>query len=156
METFTPKYRRDGNAKVDSLYYGVAHGGGMLTSVVKRHPVEDRMEATRTREAGGLARGQSGKAAVIILGGMETTLDEMEYLLVRQKERMAQPFVRRKTGGEVAQMCQDLTQRRNDQIRHFQANPSEKPKKKPVRLHLPVGCHWAPTAVPGFKVMARI
>ena len=48
METFTPKYRRDPNAKVESIYYGVAPGGRTVTTVVKKSPTEDKLEATRT------------------------------------------------------------------------------------------------------------
>ena len=152
MEHFTPKFRYDPNAKVDSVYYGVAHGGRLVTSVVKKHPVADRMETTRAYEPG-LARGQGGRGAVLILGGMETTLDEMEYLLQRQKEK---PFVPRRGGKEIADMCRALTERRNDRIKYFRANPSEKPKKQPVRLHLPVGFRWMPTPEPGFQILAKV
>ena len=152
MEHYTPKYRRDPNAKVDTLYYGVASGGALMTSLTMRHPVEDRMATTRSYEPG-LARGQGGQIARFILGGMETTLDEMEYILEARKQK---PFVPRRTNREIADMCHLLTERRNDQVRYFQANPSEKPKKKPVRLHLPVGCRWMSTPEPGFKVVARI
>lgn len=152
METFTPKYRRDPNAKIDTLYYGVAPGGRVVTSVVKKHPTEDRMETKRTYEAG-LPRGQGGKVGVFILGGMETTLDEMEYLLLRQKEK---PFVPQRSGKEIADMCRVLIEKRNDRIKHLQNNPSEKPKRKTVRLHLPVGYHFVGTSEPGLKVLARI
>jgi GTP-binding protein len=132
----------------------VAPGGAVVTSVVKKHPVEDRMEAVKDYGPG-MARGQGGRIAVFILGGMETTLDEMEYLLLRQKEKTFQP---RRTGGEITGMCMELTQRRNDRIKYFQKNPSEKPKlrKKTGTLYLPAGVRWMPTLEPGFKVAARI
>lgn len=154
MEHFTPKFRRDGNAKIDTLYYGVASGARVVTSVVKRHPVEDRMETVKDYGPG-MARGQGGRIGIFILGGMETTLDEMEYLLLRQKEKTFQP---RRTNGEIASMCLELTQRRNDRIKYFQKNPSEKPKpkKKTGTLYLPAGCRWVGTSEPGFKVLARI
>ena len=152
MDFLVPKYRRDPNARVDTLYYGVAPGGQKVTSLVTKHPVEDRMETTRSYEPG-LSRGQGGKVAVFILGGMETTLDEMEYLLLRQKEK---PFVPQRSNNEIADMCRVLAEHRNDRIKHLRANPSERPKKKPVRLYLPVGCRWMDTPEPGFKILARI
>ena len=155
MEHFTPHFRRDPNAKVDSVYYGVAPGARLVTSVIKKHPVEDRMETTRAYGPG-MPRGQGGQVGVFILGGMETTLDEMEYLLQRQKEKMAAPFVPQRSGKEIADMCRVLMERRNDRVKYFKVNPSEKPKKRPVRLHLPVGVRWMPTPVPGFQIAARI
>jgi hypothetical protein len=152
MEHFTPKYRRDPNARIDWVYHGVAPGGLVVTSVRKRHPVEDRMETVKTYEPG-LVRGQGGWAGKFIVGGMESTLDEIEYLVLRQKEKT---FVPRKGGKEIADMGRALMERRNDRIKYLQRNPSEKPKPKPVRLHLPVGCKWVGTSEPGFKVLARI
>ena len=88
-----------------------------------------------------------------MLGGLETTLDEMEYILEARKQKK---FVPQRTGGEIAQMCQLLHERRNEAIKYFRKNPSEAPKKKSVRLHLPVGCRLVPTSEPGLKIVARV
>ena len=153
METFTPKFRRDGNQKIHSIYYGVANGHQVAKVVMAPSWDHSRMDRTITREQG-LPRGASGEAAVIILGGMETTLDEMEYILEAHRQKK---FVQRRDGREIAQMCQALMERRNDAIRYYRRNPSEAPKKKKtVRLHLPVGYRYVDTAVPGFKVLAHI
>lgn len=152
METFTPKFRRDPNAKVDHIYQGVSPGGRTVTKVVKRHPTEDRLETTRTYGPG-LARGQGGMVATIVLGGMEATLDEVEYILEAQRQK---PFTPRRSKGEIVQMCQLLQERRNERIKYLRKNPSEVPKKKPVRLHLPVGFRYVGTETPGLKVLARI
>jgi hypothetical protein len=156
METFTPKYRRDPNAKVESLYFGVSNGGQAMTSMVTRAVNSDGMEATRSYEPTTLQRGESGQAGIFIIGGMETTLDEMEYLMEIQKARQ---FVPRKTGGEIANMCRDLMERRNDTIRYYRKNPSEVPKlqpKKTARLYLPAGMRWANTNEPGLKIAVGV
>lgn len=127
-----------------------------MTSLVKKHPVEDRMERVRVYEPG-LPRGQGGHIGHLILGGMETTLDEMEYLLQRYKEERRAQFTPRRSNREVADMCRLLLEMRNDRIRHYQRNPSEAPRaKKSVRLHLPVGYRLAETSEPGLKIVARI
>lgn len=152
MDFFSPKYRRDPNAKVESLYYGVTSGNHTVTTLIKKAPDRDRMEATRTYGPM-LARGEGGQIAVLILGGMETTLDEMEYILEAKRQKK---FVPRRDGKEIAAMCFELLNRRNDMVRHYQKNPSERPKKKTVRLHLPVGYRYMPTKEPGLRVLARI
>ena len=152
MDFFTPKYRRNPNEKVDTLYYGVANGNRTMTSMVKKSRTEDRMERTRSYGVG-LARGQGGQAAVFILGGMETTLDEMEYILEAQKEQKFKP---ERSNKEISEMCHLLVERRNDRVRHFQKNPSEVPKQRPVTLHLPVGYRYVDTTEPGMKVLAQI
>ena len=124
MEHFTPKYRRDPNAKIYSLYQGVAPGGRTVTKVVKPSLDGNHLEATRTYGPG-LARGQGGLAAVIVLGGMETTLDEMEYLVEARRQKA---FVPKRSGGEIAEMCRMLMERRNDAIKYFRKNPSETPR----------------------------
>lgn len=154
MEHFTPKYRRNPNEKVHSLYYGVASGGVTMTSVVKPSLDRNRLEATR--EYGpGLPRGVGGQAAVLILGGMETTLDEIEDILEAKRQKK---FEARRSQGEIAQMCRHLIERRNELIRHYRKNPSEAPRvpKKKVRLHLPVGFRYVGTNEPGLKVLARV
>ncbi len=152
MEWYSPRFRRDPNEKVESLYYGVGPGGTVVTNLITKSRDADAMVSTKTYEPG-LARGQGGQAAVIILGGMETTLDEMEAILEAKKQ---EKFVPRRSGKEIADMCRLLLERRNDTIRHYRKNPSEAPKRKTVRLHLPVGYHYADTLDPGLKILARI
>ena len=154
MDHFTPKYRRDPNEKVQSLYYGVANGARVVTSVVKPSLDRNRMEATRTYEPG-MERGAGGRCAVIVLGGMEATLDEVEYILEAKKQK---PFKPQRNPGEIAHMCGLLMERRNEAIRYFRKNPSEapKPKKKTARIYLPSGYRYMPTNEPGLKVLARI
>lgn len=151
MEHFTPKYRRDPNEKVQSLYNGVGSGHKVITQVVTKSRAGDRMEKSRT-EAPGLERGMGGQIGVLILGGMETTLDEMEYLVEAHKQKT---FVPRRGPKEIIDMCHQVTERRNETIKYFRKNPSEAPKPK-VRLHLPVGYHYAQTAEPGLKILARV
>ena len=157
MDILTSNFKRDGNAKVQSLYAGVALGGRTVTTIVKPSADGNRMEATKVYGPG-LAPGQGGRIAVLVLGGMETTLDEMEYIIAAKRE---QKFVPRRTGGEIAEMCRLLQMRRNEQIeaqrKHLAGNPSEAPKKKrTVRLHLPVGYRMAKTGVEGLRILARV
>lgn len=152
MDFLVPKYRRNPNEKIHSLYQGVANGNRTVTTLVKPGLERNNLEATRTFGPG-LEPGQGGQVAVLILGGLETTLDEMEYILEARREKK---FVPRRSGKEIAEMCYLLLERRNDLIRHRQKNPSEKPKKRRVRLHLPVGYRMVPTAVPGLRVLAQI
>ncbi len=155
MEHFTPKYRRDPNAKVESLYYGVAPGGQRVTKMVKPGLDNNALEATRNYETGH-PRGEGGHIGHLILGGMETTLDEMEYLMEAHKHR--EYDTQRRSKGEIVDMCYDLINYRNDRLKYFQKNPSEMPlpPKDTVRLHLPVGMHWAGTSEPGLQIAARI
>lgn len=152
MDWFAPKYRRDPNEMVHSLYYGVGAGATTLTRTVKKSRDGDHMEDTRIYGPG-LARGEGGQIGILILGGMETTLDEMEYLLEAKKQKK---FVPRKDGKEIADMCRLLMERRNERIKYFRKNPSEIPKKKTVRLHLPVGVRYVNTSEPGLKILARV
>ena len=155
LSILLPKYRRNPNEKLESLYVGVANGTRTVTSIMKPSLDRNRMEATRTYGPG-MPRGQGGRIGILILGGMETTLDEMEYLIEAKRNKK---FVPRRGPGEIADMCRLLLERRNEQIRerqkHLKANPSEGPKKRTVRLHLPVGYRFVDTAVPGFRVTAR-
>ena len=154
MEHFTPKYRPNPNEKVYSLYQGITAGGGTVTSVVKKSRTEDKLEKTRIFGPRELQRGESGQAAVIILGGMETSLAEMEYILEARRQKK---FVPKRAGGEIAQMCRLLRERRNATILHYRKNPSETPKKKrTVQLYLPVGLRYVPTSEPGLQVLARV
>lgn len=158
VEILVPKYQRDGNVKVHSVYAGIAPGGRTVTTIVKPSLDRNHMEATKAYGPG-LARGRGGRIAVLVLGGMETTLDEMEYLVAAKQDKK---FIPRHTGGEIAEMCRLLQVRRNEQIeaarKHMAGNPSEAPKKKKrtVRLMLPVGFRYAPTDIPGLKVLARV
>lgn len=155
MEFLVPKYRRNPNEKVVSVYSGVAAGHRTVTSVVRPSLDRNRLEAHRVYGPG-LARGQGGRAAVLVLGGMETTLDEMEYILEAKRQKK---FVAQRKGWEIAAMCRLLLDRRNEQImearRLVKANPSMQPKKRRVRLHLPVRYHYAPTNEPGLQVLRR-
>ena len=158
MEILVPKYRRNPNEKVESFYVGVAGGNRTVTTVVKPSLDRNRMEATR--EYGpGLPRGVGGRIAVLVLAGMETTLDEVEYIVQAKQDKK---FVPQRGPGEIAQMGRLLLERRNEAIRarrkYLKANPSEmpKPRKKTVRLHLPVGFRYVGTSEPGLQVLARI
>lgn len=152
MEILIPKYRRNPNEKISSLYYGVANGNRTMTSLVKKSPTEDRME--RTRGYGpGMARGQGGQVGVLVLGGMETSLDEIEYILEEYKQRKFKP---ERSSKEIVNMCHMLLERRNDLVRHLRKNPSERPKTRPVTLHLPVGYRFVGTGKPGMEVLARV
>ena len=153
MDFLIPKYRRDPNAMVHSAYVGVASGMRTVTRVMSLNKNVGAMESSRNYGAG-LARNQSGRAATLILGGMETTLDEIEYMLEGIKEKK---FVPLRKPGDISKMCQMVAERRNDQIKYFRKNPSEAPKARPRGpvLLLPVGVRWAPTSVPGFSVAAR-
>lgn len=154
METFTPKYRRNPNEKIHSLYQGVVSGNRTVTKVVRVAQDHNHLEAERNYGPP-LARGEGGRIGVFVLGGLETTLDEMEYILESKRQKK---FVPKRTGGEVAQMCRLLLERRNEAIKYFRKNPSEapKPKKRTVRLHLPVGFRYVPTSEPGLQILARI
>ena len=155
MEHFTPKFRRNPNAKIESLYQGVASGGRTVTAIVKPSAYRNSMEKTLVYGPG-IPRGQGGMVASIVLGGMETSLDEMEYILEGMREKK---FVPNHTGGQVAQMCRALMERRNDRIRYLRKNPSEAPKPKPkgtVRLYLPRGYRFMQTPEPGFKIAVRV
>lgn len=158
MDILIPKYRRDPNAKVQSVYAGIAPGGRTVTTIVKPSADRNRMEATKVYGPG-LARGQGGRIAVLVLGGMETTLDEMEYLVAAKQEKK---FVPKRTPGDIVEMCRLLTARRNEQIeaknKFLAGNPSmvTPRKRRTVRLHLPVGFRYAPTNVPGLKILARV
>lgn len=158
MEIYAPKYKRNPNEKVESLYVGVASGGRTVTAVVKPSLDRNRMEVTR--EYGlGLPRGQGGRIAVLVLAGMETTLDEVEYIV---KAKQDKKFIPRRGPGEIAQMGRLLLEKRNEEIlarrKYLKANPSEvpKPRKKRVRLHLPVGLRYVGTSEPGLRILARI
>ncbi len=152
MEILTTKYRRDPNAKVYSLYSGVSRHGGTVTTLVKPSADRNRLEATSVYGPP-MPRGQGGQVAVLILGGMETTLAEVQDILEAKRQKK---FVPRRGPGEIVQMCQFLQERRNEAIRYYRKNPSEAPRpKKTVRLLLPVGYKMAQTNEPGLRVRVR-
>jgi len=154
MDYFAPKFRSDPNEKVYSLYRGIAPGGGTVTTLIKKSRTEDKLEKTKAFGPRELGRGESGRAAILVIGGMETSLAEVQYILETKRQK---PFVQRRSSGEIAQMCAMLRERRNNTIRYYQKNPSEAPKpKKRARLYLPVGLRYAPTSEPGLSILARI
>lgn len=154
MELLIPKYRRNPNERVEAIYSGIGPGGRMVTRVMKPSLDRQRMERTSVDSGPGTPRGQGGRVAVLVIGGMETTLAEMEYLVEAAKEKKFQP---RRSSFEVAQMCRLLLERRNDMIRHLRKNPSERPKpRQKVRLHLPIGYRYVPTREPGLNVLAQV
>ena len=156
MEILTPKYRRNPNELVQSLYQGVSSvAGGQASVVVKKHPTEDRMQRIITPVSGGLQRGQGGMAAVLVLGGMETTLSEMEYIL---EARQSKKFVPKRTSGDVAEMCRLVANKRNEQIMAARKLPQAASAPKPRRpgLYLPRGFKMVPTSEPGLKIRARV
>lgn len=152
MDILTDNYKRDPNAKVHSMYFGVSPLGGTVTTIVKKHPTEDRLETTRVFGAP-MERGTGGRAAVLILGGMETTLDEMEDILAAAK---AKKFTPKRSSGEIAAMCDYLRERRNEAIREARKNqPAAKPKKRTIKFYLPVGYRMAETGVPGLRLTVK-
>lgn len=151
MQILVPQFKRNPNEKISSIYSGIAPGGRTVTTIEKPSADRNRMEKTRIYGPG-LPRGQGGQIAVLVLGGMETTLDEMEYIV---QARQAKTFVPRRNESEIAQMCNLLQQRRNEQI--IEARKRARPVlKRKVRLHLPVGFRYANTNEPGLKILARI
>ena len=152
MEILTNKYRRDGNQMVASAYIGVASGGRTVATVTAVNRDADRLERSATFGPG-LARGQGGNIGTFILGGMVTTLDEVEYIVEGIKEKR---FVQRKSQGEIVTMCGELAERRNTLIKHYRKNPSEAPRPKPkTPFYLPVGYRMAQTPEPGFRIAVR-
>lgn len=148
-----PKYRRDPNEKISSLYYGVASGGRTVTSLVKPSLDRNHLEATKTYGPG-IPRGQGGRIAHLIIGGLEATLDEVEYLLDAKKEKK---FVFRRAPGDIAEMCRTLLERRNERIRYLRKHPSENLplKRRPVRMYLPMGYRMVKTAEPGLRIAVK-
>ena len=154
MEILNPKYRRDPNQKVESLYFGVAPGGRSGMSLVRPSVDKNRMEVVR-QYGPGMTRGIGGRAAIFVLGGMETTLDEVQYLLEAKQQKK---FVPKRGPGEIAAMCRLLTDWRNERIKHLRLNPSERPRpkvkvKRP--LYLPVGARMVNVPETGGRLLIR-
>jgi len=158
MEILVSKFKRDPNEKVQAIYSGVAPGNRTVTTVWKPSADRNRMEATKVYGPASLARGQGGRVAVLVLGGMETTLDEVEDILAAKK---AKKFVPQRAGHEIAEMCRYVAERRNEKIQEARKRAGmsmtapAKPKKR-VGLYLPRGFRFVPTSEPGFKVLARV
>ena len=158
MDYFVPKYRRNPNEKVESIYSGIAPGNQTVTTVVKPSMDGNHMEATKVYGPG-LSSGGGGRVAVLVLGGMEATLAEVEDLVAAKWQK---EFVPKRSPDTIISMARRLMEQRNEQIeerrKYLKANPSEapKPKKKTVRLHLPSGYKMVGTEIPGLRVMARI
>ena len=155
MDILIQKYKRDPNGKVDSVYSGIASGGRTVTTVRRPSADQNQMETTRVYGPP-LPRGEGGRVGVLVLGGMETSLDEMEYILEAKRQK---PFVPRRTNGEVADMCRDILIRRNELIEELRktllTRMAPKPPKRTVKIHLPVGCRYMPTREAGLKVLVR-
>lgn len=152
MDILLNKHRRNPNQMVHSIYAGVGPGGRTVTAVTKVSADGNQMETTRTYGPG-LARGQGGQIGVLVLGGMVTTLDEMEYIISAKQEKK---FIPKRSNGEIADMCRMVGERRNEQIREARKQVAWQPKKKRVKLHLPVGVRYVGTREPGLRVLARI
>ena len=153
MELLTHKYRRNPNAMVTTAYVGVASGNRTVTRVTAVNKDADRLESSRVYGAG-IPRGQGGRVATLILGGMETTLDEIEYMLEGIKEKK---FVPQRKPGDIVAMCRMVAERRNERIKYLRKNPSEAPKRKPGPvLHLPVGFRMVDAGLPGARVLAKV
>ena len=153
MEVLTQRFRRNPNAMVHSAYVGVVDGARTVTRVSALNKDAQRIETTRAYGAGH-PRGQGGRIATIVLGGLETTLDEIEYILEGIKEKK---FVPERTPGDISRMCQMVAERRNDRIKYWRKNPSEVPKAKPrPNFYLPVGYRMAATSVPGFRLREKV
>ena len=154
MEILVPKYRRDPNAMVHSAYTGLASGNRSVTTIRSFNKNTERMETSRIYGEGGLARGQSGKVGTFILGGLVTTLAEVEYLVQGIKEKK---FVRRRSSSEIVNMCRELTERRNERIKYLRKNPSEASNLKPRRgLFLPKRIRMARTSEPGLSIAVGV
>ena len=155
MEIIIPKFHRNPNEMVSSIYAGVVPGGRTVTSIRKVSADHNSMETTKVYGPG-LPRGASGQIGVLVLGGMVTTLDEMEYIIAAKQEKK---FVPKRSQGEISDMCHMINERRNEQIlaaRKLNHNTTPVAPKRKMRLHLPVGVRYAPTNVPGLRVLARI
>ena len=137
---------------VASAYVGVASGGRTVSTVTAVNKADDRLERSATFGRG-LPRGQGGRIGTFILGGMVTTLDEVEYIVEGIKEKR---FVQQKSRGEIAKMCDELAERHNTLIRHYLRNPSEAPAPRPkAPFYLPVGVRMMQTPEPGFRIAVR-
>ena len=156
MEILTNKFKPNPNQMVASVYSGVAPGGRTVTTVVKPSADQNRMEATRIYGEG-LPRGVGGLIGVLVLGGMVTTLAEMQYIVEARRQKK---WEARRKPNEIVHMCRLVAERRNEDVRArrtmARVNPSAMPKqKRSVRLYLPTGCRFVQTSEPGLQVLQR-
>lgn len=153
LEILIPKYRRNPNAMVHSAYVGVAQGHRTLTRITAVNKDADRFEH-QVSFGQGIPRGEGGRIATLVLGGMETTLDEIEYILEGIKEK--KQLEPQRSQGDIAAMCQLVAERRNARIKYLRKNPSEAPRPKPKRgLYLPRGYRLVPTTEPGLRIAVK-
>lgn len=151
MEILTNRYKRDPNAMVHTAYVGVAPGMRTVTRITQVDKAGDRL-ATSHLYGPGIPRGAGGRVATIILAGMETTLDEVQYMLEGIREKK---FVPERKPSDISKMCQMVAERRNERIKHLRKNPSEAsnlPKPRRRGLYLPKGYRMVQTREPGFKI----
>lgn len=155
MDWFSPQFRRNPNEKVHSLYYGVSPGFRSQSRLIKAAADRNRFEAERQYGPPVLQRGEGGRAAILILGGMETTRDEIEDIMLAAKEKRFKP---RRGPGEIADMCRYLLEKRNDLAKYYKRNPSERPTKprNTRRLYLPTGCRMVKTPEPGLEALISV
>lgn len=153
MEILAPKYRRDPNAKVHSAYVGVAPGNRTVTRITQVSQAADGLSTSRVYGTG-IPRGQGGRVATIVLAGMETTLDEVEYMLEGIREKK---FIEKRSRGDIVKMCKAIAERRNEQIKYWRRNPTEAPQPKPRKtLYLPRNVRMVQTPIPGFKIAMKV
>ena len=155
MQILTQNFRRNPNEMVESVWSGITSGNRTVTTIVKPSLDRNRMEATRVYGPA-IPRGQSGNIGVLVLGGMVTSLDEMEDIAAT---RRAEKFVPEKKPSDIVAMCRLLNDRRNELImaarRRVRGNPSEAVPKKRVGLYLPKGVRYVPTSEPGLRIAVR-
>ncbi len=159
VELLLNRHKPNPNEKVHSLYHGVSAYGGTVTALTKVAADGNHLETTRVYGAP-LARGQGGQIATLILGGLETSLDEMLDILETKKHKK---FVPKRADSDIVKAIRKEIDRRNDAIRYFKKNPSEVsrdgfnrvPKKKKVVMYLPVGYRMKQTSVPGLQLRVR-
>lgn len=160
MEFSVPKYQYNPNEKVQLAYAGVSSGNRTVTTIRKPSFDRNRMEDHKTYGPM-LPRMQGGLIATIFIGGMETTMAEMQYLIEGSRERK---FTPERTSGQIADMCHTLQQKRNEEIKRLRKNPSEirnlppPPARHGLRrgLFLPRGYQMVPTSEPGMKIRMRV
>ena len=137
---------------VQSIFQGAGPGGSTVTRVVKKSPDGDYLEGTQSFGTG-LGRGVGGLAGIVVMGGMVTTLDEMEYIAEARRQKT---WVPRHSNNEIAKMCQHSGERHNEAVMEARKRNPNPPKKKKVTLFLPVGYRMAETSEPGLKILARV
>lgn len=152
MEIVTQNHKRDPNQKVQALWTGIASGNRTVTTVWKPSADRNSLEATRVYGPA-MPRGQGGRIGVLVLGGMETSLDEVEAIAEAAR---AKKFKARRSMGEIASMCRMVADMRNEAIMDARKRaPTPRPRRPSRRLYLPTGCRYVPTSEPGLKILVR-